>query len=349
MLRLEGICKDWREFRIRDVSFDVKRREYFVILGRSGSGKTLLLEIVAGIHKPDRGKIYLDGEDVTDKPPEKRKIAYVPQNYALFPHLNVYENIAYGLKVRKVCKHDVRKTVHELAEVLGISHILHRNPRTLSGGEKQRVALARALAVKPKLLLLDEPFSNLDLSTRLKLIGEMRRWHRELDFTAIHVTHNFDEATALGGRVGIMVDGKVEQVGKCDEVFSKPRSVEIAEFLGYNVLRGILKGRTLNIDGLSLKVDEDFEGVVNVVIKPEDIFLSRNSGEFEALVESVELFRFLASVTLNIDGLRIKALTTVENIFEDKIKVGSKVWVSIEDFHIFKMVSKGGKVLHLKL
>lgn len=241
MLKLENVSKDWKEFKLRDISFEVKRKEYFVVLGRSGAGKTLLLEVIAGIHKPDSGKIYLDCEDITEKPPEKRNIAYMPQNYALFPHLSVYDNIAYGLKVRRVGKGETKRIVHELAEVLDISHLLHRKPKTLSGGEQQRVALARALAVKPKLLLLDEPFSNLDVTTRLKIIEEMKKWHEEFGFTAIHVTHSFDEALALGDRVGVMVKGRIEQIGRCDEIFSKPKSVEIAEFLGYNVLKGFFE------------------------------------------------------------------------------------------------------------
>ncbi|WP_456328119.1 ATP-binding cassette domain-containing protein [Archaeoglobus sp.] len=333
MLRLENVSKDWKEFKLKDISFEVKRREYFVLLGHSGAGKTLLLELIAGIHKPDRGRIYLEGRDITESPPEKRSIAYVPQNYALFPHLSVYDNIAYGLKLRKFKKGEIKEIVKELSEVLGISHLLHRNPKTLSGGEQQRVALARALAIKPKLLLLDEPFSNLDMATRFRLIGEMKKWHKELGFTAIHVTHSFDEAMALGDRVGIMVKGRVEQVGKCEDVFSEPRSVEVAEFLGYNVLRGFVKGGTLHLNGLRLKTDSNFEGEVNVVIKPEDVILSKDGG-FEAVVEGVEFLKFLAVVTLNVNGLKIKAQTTAEDVMKKGIGVGSKVNVSIKKLRL---------------
>ncbi|ADB58856.1 ATP-binding cassette domain-containing protein [Archaeoglobus profundus] len=333
MLRLENVSKDWKEFKIRDVSFEVKRKEYFVLLGHSGAGKTLLLEIIAGLHKPDSGRIYLEGEDVTGKPPEKRNVAYMPQNYALFPHLSVYDNIAYGLKIRKFEKNEIRRKVLELSEVLGISHLLHRKPNTLSGGEQQRVALARALAIEPKLLLLDEPFSNLDLATRFRLVEEMKRWHKELGFTAIHVTHSFDEAMALGDRVGIMIKGRVEQVGRCEDVFSKPKSVEIAEFLGYNVIRGFLRDGKLYLNGLKLNIESDFEGDVSVVIKPEDVLISKD-GEFEALVEGVEFFKFLAVVTLNVNGLKIKAQTTTENVLKESIRVGSKVRVSIRSLRL---------------
>ncbi len=319
MLRLCRIKKDWKEFKLRNISLDVKSGEYFILLGPSGSGKTLLLEVIAGIHKPDEGKIYLDGEDITEKPPEKRNIAYVPQNYALFPHLSVYENISYGLKLRKLDKKEIDEIVKNLAHSLGISHLLHRKPITLSGGEQQRVAIARALAIKPKILLLDEPFSNLDVGTRSKLIRDMKRWHEEFKFTAIHVTHSFDEAMSLGERVGVMIDGRIEEVGNLKEVFSTPKNVKVAEFLGYNILYGE------KIKDLKLSFDSKY-----VVIKPEDISISEDG--IEAIVEHVELLKFSANVILNVNGLKLKALTTVDEILKNNIEVGSKVFVRIRNF-----------------
>jgi len=330
------VSKDWKEFRLRDVSFEVKKNEYFMVLGHSGAGKTLLLEVIAGIHEPDEGKIYLNGEDVTEKPPEKRGIAYVPQNYALFPHLSVFDNIAYGLRVRGFERSEIRSTVLDLANVLGIDHLLKRKPKTLSGGEQQRVALARALAVKPKLLLLDEPFSNLDVQTRSKLIGEMKRWRKELGFTAIHVTHNFEEVMTLGDRVGVMVGGKIVQVGCVDGVFSKPENVEVARFLGYNVLDGVLDNGYILINGLKLKSKSDVpKGEVKVVLKPEDVVFSKRVGEYRARVECVEIFRLFAKVLLNVQGVRIFALTTAHRVFDEGIKEGDDVFVSIRDFLVF--------------
>lgn len=182
VLMVEGISKDYREFHLRDVTFSVEKGEHFIILGPSGAGKTVLLEVIAGIIEPDSGRIFLNGEDITDLPPEKRGLAYIPQNYALFPNMSVFDNIAFGLKVRKVPKAEIGRKVRELSEVLGISHLLKRKPKTLSGGEMQRVAIARALAVEPELLLLDEPFANLDVQTRGRLINEMKRWRKELGF-----------------------------------------------------------------------------------------------------------------------------------------------------------------------
>ena len=211
MLRLDRVCKNWREFRLRDISFEVKRGEYFVILGHSGAGKTLLLEIIAGIYKPDSGRVFLKGVDVTDYPPEKRNVGYIPQNYALFPHLTVYENIAYGLKLRGLEKEEIREKVEGLADVFGIKHLLHRKPKTLSGGEQQRVAIARALAIEPEILLLDEPFSNLDITLKEKLMGELVRWREEIGFTAVHVTHDIGEIR-LADRICVMAEGRIVMI-----------------------------------------------------------------------------------------------------------------------------------------
>ncbi len=218
VLSLRGVSKDWGLFRIRDVSFDVEELEYFIIFGPSGSGKTLLLELIAGIHRPDRGRIYIEQRDVTDLPPERRMVGYVPQDYALFPHMSVYENIAYGLKIRGYGKREIDRTVSELASILEIDDLLDRKPKSLSGGERQRVALARALAIKPKILLLDEPFSNLDVPIKRKLIGKMKRWQEELNFTALHVTHDPEEAKALGRRVAIVREGRVVDIGDVSEL-----------------------------------------------------------------------------------------------------------------------------------
>ncbi len=212
MLRLERVCKSWKEFKLRDICFEVRKGEHFVILGHSGAGKTLLLEIIVGIYKPDSGRVFLKGSDVTDLPPEKRNVGYVPQNYALFPHLTVYENIAYGLKFRGLEKEEIKEKVEDLADIFGIKHLLHRKPRTLSGGEQQRVAIARALAIEPEILLLDEPFSNLDITLKEKLMSELMRWKEEIGFTAVHVTHDIGEAVKLADRICVMAEGRIVMI-----------------------------------------------------------------------------------------------------------------------------------------
>ncbi|NJE49989.1 tungstate ABC transporter ATP-binding protein WtpC [Thermococcus sp. 9N3] len=344
MLRAEGISKDWKEFHLRDITLEVKEGEHFIILGPSGAGKTVLLEIIAGIIEPDSGRVYLKGRDVTDLPPEKRGLAYVPQNYALFPNMSVYDNIAFGLKVRKVPKPEIERKVREISEVLRIEHLLHRKPRTLSGGEQQRVALARALVVEPPLILLDEPFANLDVQTRAKLLTEMKRWKRELGFTALHVTHSFEEAISLGDRVGVMLDGRLVQVGKVRDVFSRPVSEEVARFLGFeNIIEGIAEGRKLRVNGIEIELPVEAKGRVRVGLRPEDIIIStepiRSSArnEFKATVESIEELGPLVRVHLSLGDITLTAFITRSSMLELGIEKGKEVYVSFKAsaLHVF--------------
>ena len=344
MLRAEGITKDWKEFHLRDITLEVKEGEHFIILGPSGAGKTVLLEIIAGIIEPDSGRVYLGGRDVTDLPPEKRGLAYVPQNYALFPNMSVYDNIAFGLKVRKVPKPEIERKVREISEVLKIEHLLHRKPRTLSGGEQQRVALARALVVEPPLILLDEPFANLDVQTRAKLLTEMKRWRRELGFTALHVTHSFEEAISLGDRVGVMLDGRLVQVGKVRDVFSRPVSEEVARFLGFeNIIEGIAEGRKLRVNGIEIELPAEAKGRVRVGLRPEDIIISTGPikssarNEFKAVVESIEELGPLVRVHLSLGDITLTAFITRSSMLELGIEKGKEVYVSFKAsaLHVF--------------
>ncbi|MFA4701598.1 tungstate ABC transporter ATP-binding protein WtpC [Pyrococcus kukulkanii] len=344
MLKVEEVSKDWKEFKLRDVTFDVKEKEHFIILGPSGAGKTVLLEIIAGIIEPDKGKIYLNGEDITDYPPEKRGLAYIPQNYALFPNMTVYDNIAFGLKIRKTPKAEIEKKVREIAEVLGIKHLLHRKPKTLSGGEQQRVAIARALVIEPELILMDEPFANLDVQTRSKLIRDMKRWRKELGFTALHVTHSFEEAVSLGDRVGVMLSGRLVQVGEVSEVFSRPKSEEVARFLGFeNIIEGEANGRFLEVDGIRIELPREAQGRIRIGVRPEDIILSlspiRSSArnEFRGAVEGVEDLGALVRVTVNVQGVRFRAFITRSSLVEMGIEEGKEVYVSFKAsaVHIF--------------
>jgi len=344
MLRADGISKDWKEFHLRDVTFEVERGEYFIILGPSGAGKTVLLEIIAGIIEPDSGRVYLNGKDVTELPPERRGLTYVPQNYALFPNMSVYDNIAFGLKIRRLPKAEIERRVREISAVLGISHLLGRKPRTLSGGEQQRVALARALVVEPPLILLDEPFANLDVQTRSKLLAEMKKWRRELGFTALHVTHSFEEAVSLGDRVGVMLDGRLVQVGPVREVFSKPKSEEVARFLGFeNVIEGIAEGRKLRANGLEIELPFEASGRVRVGLRPEDMIISlepmRSSArnEFKAVIESVEELGPIVRVNLLAGGISLRAFVTRSSMIEMNLTPGKTVWVGFKAsaLHVF--------------
>jgi ABC-type Fe3+/spermidine/putrescine transport system ATPase subunit len=232
MIELVRLQRSFGDFALRDLSLQIGKGEYWVILGPSGCGKSVLLQTIAGFFAPERGRIVIDGTDITDSAPERRRIGLVFQQAALFPHKSVFENIAYGLRARKVRKAEANQRVDELVERLGLQTILPRPVPTLSGGEAQRVAVARALAIRPDLLLLDEPMSALDHNTRLELQAELGRLHRELGLTTLHVTHSRDEAAALGDHVAIMLGGRIVQRGAAGDIIGRPRCPFVARFLG---------------------------------------------------------------------------------------------------------------------
>lgn len=280
-IQLDGLSVDLAEFHLREIDLDISAGEYFVILGPTGSGKTVLLETIAGLYAPHGGHIFVDGEDIIDMPPESRAIGFVYQDYALFPHLTVAANIAFGLKLRRVEQQDINEQVSTMSRLLGIDHLLDRMPKTLSGGEQQRIALARALIIKPRLLLLDEPLSALDPETRDGLQRELTHIHRELGTTTLHVTHNFEEAVALGDRIAVVNKGRVIQVGTPDDIFRRPASEFVARFVGVrNIFQGQIKGKskngskTLAFGGLNLAIVTERTGTIRASIRPEDIIIS---------------------------------------------------------------------------
>ncbi|ADP77778.1 tungstate/molybdate transport system ATP-binding protein [Methanothermus fervidus DSM 2088] len=340
MIELKNINKDWKEFKLKNINLKVNDGEYFIILGPSGAGKTLLLELIAGVEFPDSGEIIIDGRDVTYLPPEKRNISIVYQDYMLFPHKNVHENIAFGLEVRG--ENDIDKKVKKIAELLGIKHLLHRYPRTLSGGEKQRVALARALIIEPKILLLDEPLSALDERIRDELMVELKRMHERFNISVLHVTHNFKEALALADRIGIMKDGKILQVGTPEEIFRKPKNEFIANFVGVkNLIFGnaYKKGDLTIVDTGNIKITaaekNSAKGKVCVTVRPEDITISKKKVGTSALNEFkghvIDVIHSSPLVELIVDVGEIFHVYLTKKSFEDlEIKKGSEVWIQFK-------------------
>ena len=233
-IAIEAVQRRFGAFAL-DVTLAAKRGEYVVILGPSGCGKSLLLGLVAGIHLPERGRVLLEGREVTDLPPERRRVGFVFQKASLFPHLSIEENIAFGLRVHGTPAAKRRRRVAELVASLGLERLTGRPTAALSGGEAQRVAIARALATEPAVLLLDEPLSLVDHNARLELQDLLRRLHRDGGLTVLHVTHNREEARSLGQRFAVMLGGRIVQAGALDEVFDQPRCLFVARFLGSDV------------------------------------------------------------------------------------------------------------------
>lgn len=232
MLRLEHISLKLGNFHLHDISLEVKDGEYVVLLGPTGTGKTVLLETIAGLHDPGTGRIFLNDQEISHLPPEKRNLGVVYQDYALFPHLTVFKNIAFGLKLKGKTNSNVKHTISRMADFLDIEQILERKPGRLSGGERQRVALARALVLDPFLLLLDEPLSALDRITRDRLRRELKRIHTELGVRILHITHDLTEAFFLADRLLVMRDGVIVQEGRPGDILKRPANRFVAELMG---------------------------------------------------------------------------------------------------------------------
>ncbi|MDY6918367.1 MAG: tungstate ABC transporter ATP-binding protein WtpC [Chloroflexota bacterium] len=347
MVRVEHVSKALGEFFLKDVSLDVADGEYLMILGPTGAGKTILLETIAGIYPPDRGRVFLNNLDVTILPPRKRNIGMVYQDYMLFPHLTVEKNIKYGLRSKKISKQDASRKAGELAELLGVSHLLHRYSGTLSGGEQQRIAIARALIVEPQVLLLDEPLSALDSETRSKLREELRRIHSFTGTTMIHVTHSFDEAFLLGSQMAIMNKGEIVQVGEPGEVFRKPNCKFAADFLGVsNIFRGesrIDNGIAyVDVNGVRIASASIRDGQVYASIRPEDVLVSlhpiessaRNS--FHGRIQEVHDTGIIVRIMVDV-GVPFVAAITSRSFHEMGLRQGTVVHLTFKaaDVHVF--------------
>ncbi len=266
------------EFDLRDISFQVQEGEYYVILGPTGAGKTVLLECIAGILRPDHGTVWIGGHDVTGVPPERRNVGYLPQDHALFPHLTARENLAFGLHIRGR-QADISAKVADLSEMLGIGHLLDRFPATLSGGEKQRTALGRALAVDPVAILLDEPLSALDVATRERIGDELRNIRDRTGVTIIHICHDFEETLRLADSVALVRDGRICQVGTPEDIMRRPMSPFAATFVrSENMFTGVCEGSdgaaAIRIGEIVVRSRTRFRGAVHVTIRPDDIMVS---------------------------------------------------------------------------
>lgn len=331
---LEKLTKRYRDvYAVKDVDLEVKDGEIFAVLGPSGCGKTTLLRLVAGLEEPTYGKIYFDGREVTNLPTQARNTALVPQTWALWPHMTVFENVAYGLKLRKIPKREIEARVRRILELMGLSGLERRKPYELSGGQQQRVALARALVVEPAVLLLDEPLANLDAKLRVELRGEVRRIARDLSITTIYVTHDQEEAFAVADRIAVMNAGTIRQVGAPEEIYKRPADLFVATFIGKSeALRGVVVDKTdkfVVVDvGFAVKAEAVQQLEVGdqavVVVRRESVSIVQDGG---VACEVVDV-RFLGDVyhvDLDCGGVRLSAES------RRRLTPGARVGVSLNE------------------
>ncbi len=284
MIRTENLSFSVGDFRLHDISLEVADGEYFVLLGPPGSGKSVFLECLCGLNRPDSGRVLIDGREVTDLEPRERRVGYVPQDYALFPHLSVMRNISFGLRARGEPADLTRQRAEETAALLGIGHLLGRRVAGLSGGEKQRTALARALALGPAVLILDEPVSALDEATRESLCAELRRVQRASGVTTIHVSHNLEEAFSVADRGGVLEGGRFRQVGLLEDLLRRPRDDFVARFMRCaNIFSGRAAGQEGELtrvaaEGCEFLVPGRHDGEVSFMVRPENLHLARPGG-----------------------------------------------------------------------
>lgn len=354
MIRLENLHVRVGNFDLRDISLEVPRGGYALIIGPTGSGKTTLLEAVAGHARLRAGRVFMHDDEVTDLPPERRGLGFVYQQYHLFPHLSVRDNIGYGLRRSEASRDggDPAGRIGELADMLAITPLLNRTVRGLSGGEQQRVALARALAPRPSILLLDEPFAAVDPASRLTLRREIRELHEREGITTLQVTHDFDEALRLGDLVAVLSEGRIAQSGRPEEVFRYPNSAFVARFIGTgNVIAGVVertdpeagrgpfrgrfRGETLVLD-----VVAEREGPAHAVIRPEDIVLSLTPhpdsarNHMNGLVVRLERTGPVTLVHLDVGRQLIASLTT-SSVEELSLRPGLEVVVAFKATAIY--------------
>ncbi len=331
---------------LRDIDLQLPNGTYTVLLGSTGAGKTTLLRLIGGMLNPDSGRILFDGVDVTDSPPEERRVGYFPQTYALFPHLNAWRNVAFPLLVRGVEKEEASRRAQELLSLVGLKERAEAFPQELSGGMQQRIALARALASPGKLILLDEPLGALDAILRLNLRYELRRLQRRLGLTVLHVTHDQDEALSIADQIIVMRRGEILQQGTSESVYDNPKNIYVGNFLGeMNFLEGVALAQTgtkvsVEIDGMKLDVDGHIPEELSPIIlatRPEHIQLAKDSARGAEWHEGKITGSYFLGSSLRVEVelselLKIAARIPITSETSE-YATGERVWVRIPPEH----------------
>ena len=312
---------------LKDLNLYIRDGEFITLLGPSGCGKTTTLRIIAGFLEPDSGEVVFGGKTINGVPAHKRQVNTIFQRYALFPHLNVFENIAFGLKQQKKSKDEIRKTVKEMLALVNLRGFEKRNISSLSGGQQQRVAIARALAVKPRVLLLDEPLGALDLKLRKDMQAELKNIQQRLGITFIYVTHDQEEALSMSDTIVVMDGGEIQQIGSPTDIYNEPKNAFVADFIGEsNILDGIMHADfSVEFQGMKFQcVDKGFgkDEPVDVVVRPEDVdIVAPEAGMLQGVVTSVTFKGVHYEIIVDIDGFKWMIQTTDYSAVGDKIGI----------------------------
>ena len=335
-VRMLAIVKRHGSFTaLKGIDLDIEPGEFFALLGPSGSGKTTTLRILAGLEAADEGRVMVDDRDVTNAEPGERDVAMVFQSYALYPHMSVYDNIAFPLRMVGTPAAETDRAAREAADKVHIGHLLERKPGQLSGGQQQRCALARAIVRKPRLFLLDEPLSNLDAKLRLETRVELKKLHRSLDVTTVYVTHDQEEAMTIADRMAVFMEGRIEQVGTPEQVFAQPRSIDVAAFLGsppMNFFPAQIRGRTAHIGAHAVELAGHYgEREAVLGIRPGSIRFG--TAGIEASVYLVEQLGESAIVDLHAGEILVRARVDRKLRFREGDAVHLEF--SAEDVHVF--------------
>ena len=345
IIELKGISVSFDDEVVLDgTDLSIKDGEFITLLGPSGCGKTTTLRIIAGFLDPDCGEVFFDGKKINGVPPYKRQVNTIFQRYALFPHLNVYENIAFGMRVKKMPEKEIEVQVKEMLRLVNLEGFEKRKINTLSGGQQQRVAIARAIANKPKVLLLDEPLAALDLKLRKDMQKELRRMQQQLGITFIFVTHDQEEALTMSDRVVVMNEGKIQQVGTPKDIYNEPQNAFVADFIGEsNIVDGIMKK-----DFCVALSGHDFECLdsgfgeceaVDVVVRPEDVdIVSCEKGMLQGTVTSVAFLGVHYEIIVDIGGFKWMIQTTDEHFVGDNVGL----FIEPDAIHIMKKSKYSG-------
>ena len=324
---------------VDDFNLEVKRGEFVTFLGPSGCGKTTTLRMIAGFEMPTSGEILLNGEDISQLPANKRPINTVFQRYALFPHMNIYDNIAFGLKLKKLPKEEIRKKVKRVLDIVDLEGFENRKISTLSGGQQQRIAIARALVNEPEILMLDEPLGALDLKMRQEMQLELKHMHDELGITFIYVTHDQEEALTMSDKIVVLSEGRIQQIGTPEDIYNEPQNAFVADFIGEsNIFKGIMTGhmKVRFCGGEFMGMDDVAEGtLVDVVVRPEDVIITKpEDGVVEGEVVSVIFKGMHYEVTVESGKYEMVIRTT------KCYSVGERIGMKLEPDGIYIMLAE---------